>query len=409
MLQTVVRSILIALLLAGTTACSDKESNPIVRNLESPAGQQAAEPYLFTDPAGAVYLSWIENRSGQQSLQLSRWEGEQWSAPVAVATGTEWFVNWADYPLVVTDGRGKFMAHVLEYSAPGTYTYDVKLTVSADGRNWSTPAVLHDDGKKAEHGFVSMAPLGENVLVSWLDGRNSAGDVEATAPGNTLEETAGHGQEGAMTVRAALVSYQGDKLEEWALDERVCDCCQTSAAITDNGPVVVYRDRSEGEIRDIAIVRSVNNTWTEPKVVHKDNWEINGCPVNGPRSQAIGNTLAIAWFTAADNQPAVKVIFSDNGGKSFGKPVVVSGAEAIGRVDLVLLDTRSALVSWMEGGTIRVAKVHDDGSQEQALLIASSSSDRSSGFPQMTLSGNTVLFAWTDNQSKTIRTAKLEL
>ena len=109
-----------------------------------------------------------------------------------------------------------------------------------------------------------------------------------------------------MTLRAAIVSERGEVSKDILLDNRSCDCCQTTAAITTNGPVVIYRDRSEEEIRDISIVRQVEGKWTAPKVIHSDNWQINGCPVNGPKVASLGNNLAVAWFTAAGDQPKGK-------------------------------------------------------------------------------------------------------
>ena len=83
----------------------------------------------------------------------------------------------------------------------------------------------------------------------------------------------------------------------------------------------------------------------------------------------------------------------------------MSGVEATGRVDLVLLDERTALVSWMEGANIRLAKVHADGAEEPGLILGASSAERSSGFPQMAASGSTVVFAWTDDETRAIVTA----
>jgi len=390
------------ILSAGLLACSDTYSQPTIQITRSPAGRDAVEPYLFTDPAGTVHLSWIEKQDTIAFLKLSHWESERWTEPVTVASGTGWFVNWADYPSVVSNGKGQFMMHVLEYSAPGTYTYDVKIATSPNGSAWSAPTVLHDDGEKAEHGFVSMVPWGEEVLVSWLDGRNTTHAKESSP----VAIGAHHAPSGAMTLRAAVLDYAGNKMQEWELDDGVCDCCQTSAAVTDQGPVVVYRNRTESEVRDIAIVRWVNGSWTEPRAIHNDHWTIDGCPVNGPRSEALGHALAVAWFTMASEKPVVKVAFSSDAGATFGEPVVVSGAEATGRVDLVLLDERTSLVSWMEGASIRVAKVRADGTQEPGLILGHSSAERSSGFPQMAASGSTVVFAWTDDETHTIVTAR---
>ena len=369
--------------------------------MPSPTQSPSGEPYLFTDVNGQVFLSWIEQQDTVNVLKLAAWEGESWSAPRIITSGTDWFVNWADYPLAVSDGQGKFMAHMLEKSGEDTFAYDVKISSSLDGVHWTSPRVLHDDGKEAEHGFVSMVPYGEHVFISWLDGRNTVSD-------DTTHHD-DHGHHGEMTVRAAVVAYDGEKLNEWELDGRVCDCCQTTSAITSNGPVVIYRDRSENEIRDMSIVRLVNNQWTMPQPIYEDGWEIKGCPVNGPRCEAQGNTLAIAWFTMAKDDPAVKIIFSHDGGATFSKPIRVDEGSAIGRVDIVLLDETSALVSWMAGAEIMVRKVNNNGKMETPTVVASSSEARASGFPQLTKCDGGVMMAWTDGETKTIRAAKLQL
>jgi hypothetical protein len=204
-----------------------------------------------------------------------------------------------------------------------------------------------------------------------------------------------------------MVNKQGIKSNEWELDSRVCDCCQTSATITSNGPVVVYRDRSEDEIRDISIVRLVNGQWTKPEPIFSDNWKIAGCPVNGPRADAQGNHLAIAWFSSPDKKGQIHIIFSQDGGASFGSPIRIDEGEGIGRVDVLILDEKTAMVSWMEGAVIKAARVHTDGKKEPSITIASSSESRGSGFPQMTKSGNRIIFARTDDRIKKIHVASL--
>src|SRR5690606_16043171 len=125
-----------------------------VKILTSPADTASAEPYLFTDKNGLVYLSWIERKGKESLLKFSTLDDSLWSAPIVIASGLNWFVNWADYPLLAADGNNNLMAHYLEKSGKGTYAYDVKFTNSADGgKSWSTPTILHDDGKQAEHGF----------------------------------------------------------------------------------------------------------------------------------------------------------------------------------------------------------------------------------------------------------------
>ena len=401
--------LLIALTLMGTIlSCTNNNrekkttGTTEVKQMASPASDSCAEPYLFTDNKGMVYLSWVEKIGKESTLKFSTLLNDQWAEPVKISSGNDWFVNWADYPVVIADSSNNNMiAHFLGKSAAGTYAYDVKYITSSDnGKSWNDPKLLNEDGKQAEHGFVSMIPYGDKYFISWLDGRNTS--MEMGEGGHEDH----HGQ---MSLRGAIMDKQGNKTGEWELDKRVCDCCQTSAALTTEGLVVVYRDRSDDEIRDMSIVRFVDGKWTEPKTIFPDHWEIKGCPVNGPRADAIGNHLVIAWFTMPDKKGQVNLIFSEDGGATFNKPIRIDEGNPIGRVDVVMLDERTAMVSWMEGAAIKVIKVHMDGTKEEPIMIASSSDKRSSGFPQMTRSGNNLFFAWTDDQVKRIKVARLPL
>jgi len=366
-----------------------------LKKINSPASDSCAEPYLFTDKNGSVYLSWIEKKGKELALKFSSYRNENWSAPVTIASGVNWFVNWADYPVISADEKGNIMAHYLEKSDTAKFTYDIKIISSSDsGKTWGNAKTIHDDKKLAEHGFVSIIPYEDNFFISWLDGRKTA-----------IEETVGshEGHHGEMTVRGAVINKSGIKINDWELDGRVCDCCQTSAAITDNGPVVVYRDRSFDEVRDMSIVRFVDGTWTKPENIFPDNWKIAGCPVNGPRTDAIGNNLVISWFSMAENNGKVNLVFSKDGGATFKKPVRIDEGKPIGRVDVVMLNENSAVVSWMEGSVIKAVKVNADGSKESSVIIGQSTESRSGGFPQMTKSGNKLFFAYTDSQEKAIK------
>lgn len=386
----------VLLVLLTIVGCTSKD----VVEVSTPAVAESAEPFLFTDEAGQVYLSWIEKLDTISTLKFSKWNNGSWSAPNLIAAGNNWFVNWADYPMLAVN-KEKFVAHFLAKSGDGKFTYDVNLTTSNDGITWNKPVVIHDDQKQAEHGFVSLLPYGDNFLVAWLDGRNTV--MEGM---ENMDHHDGH--HGVMTLRAAVVDPSGNKLNEWELDSRTCDCCQTAAALTSTGPVVVYRDRSEQEVRDVSITRFVDGAWTVPQSVYADNWKIAGCPVNGPRVDANGNNLVVAWFTSAGNEPAVRVIFSQDGGASFGRPVRVDAGNPIGRVDVVLVND-DAVVSWMETGSINVMRINKDGIRSNVKQIATTSEARSSGFPQMTRLNNQLFFAWTDDETKMIKSAILDI
>ena len=190
-----------------------------------------------------------------------------------------------------------------------------------------------------------------------------------------------------MTLRFATIDAGGRISDEALLDSRVCECCQTSAAMTSEGVVAVYRDCSDKQIRDISIVRLRKGRWTEPRTLHADNWKIEGCPVNGPSVAASSRRVAVAWFTAADDAPRVNLAFSNDAGATFGNAIRVDDGSPLGRVEVVLLKDGAALVVWLErtekGAEIRARRIRADGSRDQAIVVAESAAARASGFPQV--------------------------
>ncbi|UCD60567.1 MAG: hypothetical protein JSV59_11890 [Flavobacteriaceae bacterium] len=369
-------------------SCTQKSKKAIskVYYIDSPATENSSLPNLFSSNENTL-LSWVEMKDDTLAiLYYAELKNGKWQAPREILKGDDWFVNWADFPMI-TENKGQLLSHVLKKSSPDTYSYDIKLNIlPRDSNNWVTNLPLHTDETPTEHGFVTALPYKEDsFFISWLDGRN------------TLEKE--DGSRGAMTLRAAEVSVNGKVSNEVVLDSSTCDCCQTTAVMTSNGPVVIYRDRTENEIRDMSIVRNVAGKWTAPKTIYPDNWLIKGCPVNGPKAASSGNNLAIAWFTAANDQPKVNLAFSNDGGISFDDPIRIDDATSIGRVDVLLLDKKIAIVSWMqmedEGAVLMAVKVDSLGNRGEAVLISRLEGSRGTGFPQMELVGDKVYFAWT--------------
>lgn len=376
-----------------------------VREAESPAGGDSREPELFATADGRVILSWVEKTGEKRhALRFAVREASGWSAPGTAAEGDNWFVNWADFPSVVALPDGSLAAHWLVKSGPSTYAYDVNISRSKDGgKTWGKPVVPHTDGTKTEHGFVSLLPLQDGRLGAvWVDGRA------------TKDVKEGHEEEGplpvSMQLRYAAVGADGKLSDEAVLDERICECCQTSAAMTLEGPIAAYRDRSEREVRDIYFVRQQPAGWSGPRPVHADNWEIKACPVNGPSLSADGRRVALAWFTGEGDSARVQVAFSSDAGATFGAPTRVDDGDTLGRVDVVMLADDSALVCWMsggvDGGANKVRRVAPDGALGPVAVIAKSDVSRSSGFPRIARLGDTVYFAWTQfGKPSQVRTA----
>lgn len=389
-------SIMISLLVSCKTETSKSEPAVLVNKrhtaiieIKTPSSINSSLPRLFSNGEDLL-MSWIQNKDSIASLKYSKFNGINWTAPTEIISGSDWFVNWADFP-AIADNNGSVLTNILKKSAEGTYTYDIHLQLYSKQKNtWKNNILLNQDGIKSEHGFVSMLPYNnDSFFVTWLDGRTLVGVPKENEQ---------------MTLRAAFIDAEGEISNDILLDDKTCECCNTAATMTANGPVVAYRDRSDTEIRDISIVRFVNGNWTAPKNVYQDHWEIPGCPVNGPAIDSFNDAVALAWFTAENDNPRIQVSFSENQGETFGLQYRVDNGNAIGRVDVVMIDQNNAVVSWMEPDgidtLIQILKVSSNGEKNMPITITKTRSERSSGFPQLEVVGDKLYVAWTSLEDK---------
>jgi hypothetical protein len=411
--------------------------NGAAREIDSPAAAGSGNPNLSVGPDGRVYLSWIEPVQSKvlkgYALKFAvRSRGGRWSTPRTIAQGENRFDSSI---LALPDGS--LSAYWLTKSGPGMHANDVNLSISRDGgRTWGKAIVPHRDRTQTARGFVSMIPAGGGIALVWLDGRKMMGGDRGAAEHGSAEKVsagafprtgdhdhqhtnggdhrvAGHGpaaSEMEMSLMYTMIGLDGTLGEEVLLYGRVCECCTTSAAPTPDGMAVVYRDRSEKEVRDISIVRSKNGQWSEPQPLSQDGWEINGCPMNGPAISSAGQNVVVAWFTAAGNQPRVYAALSADGGATFGQQILVADGNPLGRVDIIALPSENALVSWVErtpgGAEVRARIVKSDRSKARAIVVA----ETSSGVPRMKMSGDEVVIAWTDSRNiRKVRTASLRM
>jgi len=377
-----------------------------VELITSPATANSSLSRVVADRKGRLYLSWVSEDGPMLSLNYSRLDKGNWSSPEVISTGDDWFKNWADFPFLSVNGDN-MTALWLRISAEGAYDYDVEASFyNTKDQRWGKAIKIHKDGINAEHGFVSMLPMNDgHTFITWLDGRETRGGNQAADESNGKQDVPG-----AMTIRAGVFSKEGDTIEEWVLDGSVCDCCQTSSAMSSLGPLVVYRDRTEDEIRDIYITRYIDGAWTAPAAIHNDDWKIAGCPVNGPSIAANGSQVAVAWFTAVNDIPRVKLAISTDDGASFSAPAMVADQNTVGR-GATILESGIIAVSWVSDATDNAKLMLSFYSPEGTLLehteVAQSNASRRSGFPIIESVGNDVYVTWTDiekhNQVKVAR------
>lgn len=401
------------LMLMMFTGCEQNLQQPDYRfTLQNPADSGSRFPHLYRDDEGVVYMSWISNIDESINvLRYSTFSDSLWTAPQTIRIDTDFFVNWADFPSVIGSGGEVLASHWLEDDPRGRVAYNINVSFpSGDGSPWAEPVRLHRDTTATEHGFVSMEPVGEDrILAIWLDGRETAGRADDAYSDTSM----------SMTLRSAEINSEGEIFRPQVIDATVCDCCQTDIVQSGNDYIAVYRGRTADEVRDIKITRYSPETgeWTAPETLYDDGWQVAGCPVNGPAITADGETVAVAWFTAADGESAIKLIISEDGGATFNDPIIVAGpdSEPLGRTDVVIGPDRSIYTSWLQKGEeenayVVARKLDSDGNFFEGRVVGITSASSSSGFPQMEITGNSLILAWTQTDPLLrVRTALVDL
>ena len=397
----------LASIIAGCAKEPDSATdNYRTRVLETPTAHGSMAPNLVRGADGSVVLSWIEPDGDADALRFAVFEDESWRNARTVVTGDNWFVNWADFPSVVPVSESWWAAHWLVRREAGGYAYDIHAVFSNDsGNSWSEPFTPHTDGTDTEHGFVSIFPNSGGVGMIWLDGRKMVNEYDDNDVGAS-----------GMTLRAATFGADLTPVGETLVDDLICDCCQTDVALTSQGPVAVYRDRTVDEIRDIHLTRFVDGAWQPGDPVGDDGWEIPGCPVNGPVIQANGAEIAVAWFSADNGQPKVQVAWSKDAGRTLSDPVAVAAGGLMGHVGAAILPSGDMAVTWLSnagGGTaeLHVRRVAAAGESGPDQVLGEATGIASFSVPQVVLIGDSLLLAWTDTseEDSLVRTALVPL
>lgn len=366
--------------------------NATVEPLQVPTAGKSAQPQLTASNRGLI-LSWLEHQDATATLKFAeRAAGGTWSAVKTVASSDTWFVSWADVPTVMRMSDGTLVAATNPATDASIEAYDLRLAYSRDdGRTWGRPIVPHHDGTTTQHGFATLFELPDRRLgVVWLDGREQ--ELDRTAPDG-----------GAMSIYFTSFDTSWKQDAETSIDSRVCECCQTTAVMTADGPVVAFRDRSPREVRDINVSRLEGGKWTQPRPLHVDGWQIDACPVNGPALSARGRNIAAAWFAAPDDMGRAYAAFSSDAGRTWSNPIRLDDETSLGHVDIELLEDGSAVASWVEFANqraqLRIRQLKPSGERSTPVTIVGTGEGYVSGYPRLARSGDEVILAWTESAS----------
>lgn len=359
-----------------------------VKNISSPTQKSSMAPYMLVYK-GNIWTTWIEEGTKKnKSIKIAKYNevSQKWENSKTIYSNSNVFANWADFSSLQFSKNGSIYVNVLTTSPkPKSYGYNSSIFKSDDeGNSWKKLGFLHrDDNPDAEHGFVSLIPEANGVRAFWLDGGLMASKNKP------------------MEIKTA---YIVDEISnELTIDERVCSCCGTVSVKSKDKSLIFYRDRSEEEVRDISY-QIFDGKWKKKKL-NKDNWIIHGCPVNGPDADVMGDNIVASWYTGGGASFGSKVAFSDNGGKSFGKPIRIDDFQvgSLGRVKVVLLNKNEAVAIWVKRTNNNVAniyarKINSNGKMGHPAIIVSTDYSKKTGFPQIKKLRDKLYLSYTDKK-----------
>lgn len=192
-------------------------------------------------------------------------------------------------------GQDSHPADAPKASRPGNgrpSDLQIVYAVSTDqGNTWTQPTPVHaDKTPNIVRGFFDATVLAnDEIAVAYLN------DIQGKAHQRDLR----------------FVTSSGDKFGgEKILDPFVCDCCNISLLVDPTGTLHLYYRENQDNVRDITQMSSSDNgrTFSKPRILSKDNWQINGCPHSGPTSSAGGGSRLVAWFSGSPDSPGIRVV-----------------------------------------------------------------------------------------------------
>jgi len=387
----------------GLASCSSKPRSRITadgwRELAGPAPVGSITPRVSEREDGSVILSWLEPKDNDTAaFRLSLWRNGSWSQPATIAEGHLFSRDRAAAPGVIALSSRNLIAYWSQKPAnkePAGNAIDLYMATSTDGgEHWSIPILVNHAAAQTgeDNSYASAAALSDTqATLIWLDGRNWEKDKR-------------------VQLMSRTVSPDGTMSEASLLDPDTCTCCSTALVRTASGLLAAYRGHTPENIRDISLVQSVASGWSRPRIAHPDRWHIEACPVNGPHLDTDGARTALIWFSAPQDQPAVMLAFSEDGGATFASPLRIDTGNALGRAQVVLLPRRSAVAFWLENesGTARFLARHVRGN---TLLDDPFELSRGGniGYPHAASVSEGISLTWADKDKDSISRVRVGL
>ncbi|MBC7851319.1 MAG: exo-alpha-sialidase [Chitinophagaceae bacterium] len=310
-MKTRLLSFAVCILLLG--GCKDYATNTGSELIVDPLPGEC--PFMTTDAKGDVILSWLRKPTDSTAVfcYAKTSDGKQFTQTNIITTAKNIHPHSENLPKIIFKANGDAMA-LWGSSNPNPKNKHAGLVFYSqsfdDGISWTAARVLTNDTASIDQRYydVSLLPNGE-IGIIWLDNRKTG-----KQQGSALYYASTNGRDGFAN--------------EHRIAESCCQCCRTDLYTDQKGNIhVLYRGILQDTIRDMVHAMSVDGgkTFSSPKRICSDNWDLNSCPHTGPSMTENKTGMHFAWFTGG-NKKGCYFTSSGDLGNSFNKSAQIASS-----------------------------------------------------------------------------------
>lgn len=334
-------------------------------------------------------------------IAVSRDGGASFAAPVRVNARAGQARLGGELPprVALADTiAGRDPAIVVVWGARTPSTAILRARSDDGGRTFSLAESLSKAESAGDRGWHSLAvsAAGQSHVV-WLDHRGLANQPKG-------DHAQHQSTDGAAMAQKSGLYYASSTGDERELTPGVCYCCKTAMAVAGSNIYIAWRHVYPGNLRDIAFTRSQDGgrTFSAPVRVSADNWQLAGCPDDGPAMAVdAAGTVHLIWPTVVSGaQPSGALFYSSTrDGVRFTPRVRVPtlGSPKPSHPQILAADGGRLIVAWDEAvegvrrAVARTMKVESSGVGFGSELVLDAGAPTPSSYPVLAWSSRGLL------------------
>jgi hypothetical protein len=276
-------------------------------------------PRIALLPDGTPLVFWgAGNASIPNQIWCSRYENGLFGTPIAVVQDPiePSLFGFGGYDVAVSDSQ---IFVVFEQVSDGIF-----LSRSDDGGMSFKPAALVQE--PIPGGYVTLSSVvvdgTGNPVVSFIQSNNGQTSYE-------VRRSADGGFNFGDPARANAPAPGGE----------VCECCTSDLLASGDSVWLLFRNNNQN-LRDIWVSRSTDlaDTFDVATDVDATDWQLNFCPIAGPRMARSGDSLVAVWMSGAGGVAKVQLSTLHAGtmqaGQQFGFPSPLGPLAAQAQADV---------------------------------------------------------------------------